>query len=194
MRILILCIVLIFCITKNHANEKKGIMNLSNSNKIYQFKLNTIDGKEYDLKNLKEKVILIVNVASKCGFTNQYKGLQQIYQKYKENGFIVIGIPSNDFGRQEPGSETEIKTFCSMNYNTTFPLMEKSTIVGKNSIPLYKFLTNKDIHPKTGGKISWNFNKFLIDKNGFVVKRFSSFTKPESKKIINEINKYINMN
>ncbi|MEK9726506.1 MAG: glutathione peroxidase [Candidatus Margulisiibacteriota bacterium] len=160
---------------------------LAQSNKIYQFEMKTIDGESFDFENLKNKVVLIVNVASKCGFTGQYKGLQKIYQKFKDKGFIIIGIPSNSFGNQEPGTAEEIKSFCELNYNVSFPILEKSSVNGENAIPLYQFLTDKKLHPKTGGKISWNFNKFLVDNNGYVIERFSSFTKPESVKIVNAI-------
>ena len=174
---------------------KKGFGNdtlkVESSSKIYQFNLNDLSGEPFQFNQLEGKVVLIVNVASKCGFTNQYEGLQKIYSKYKDQGLVVLGIPSNDFGNQEPGSSKDIQSFCSMNYNVTFPILEKSVVKGKNAIPLYKFLTSKKYHPSTGGAVSWNFNKFLVDKNGHVVKRFSSFTKPESKKVITAIEQYL---
>ena len=144
--------------------------------------MNDINGDPFKFKSLEGKIILIVNVASNCGFTNQYGGLESLYKTYKSQEFVILGIPSNDFGNQEPGNEKDIKEFCKLNYNTTFPLLQKSKIKGKDAIDLYKFLTNKKIHPKTGGVISWNFNKFLIDHKGHVRYRFSSFTKPMSKK------------
>ena len=159
------------------------------SKKIHQFKLNDLNGKVFDFEKLKGKVILLVNVASKCGFTGQYTGLQRLYNDHKNDGLIVIGVPSNDFGGQEPGSSKQIKDFCFVNFNVSFPLLEKSSVKGNTAIPLYKFLTNKKIHPKTGGEISWNFNKFLIDQDGYVVSRYSSFTKPESNRIRDDINK-----
>ena len=117
-----------------------------NQSTIYQFEILDIDGNTFDFNLLKNKVVLIVNVASKCGFTSQYSELQQLYQNYKEDGLVIVGIPSNDFGRQEPGSSSDIKEFCSINYNVSFPLLEKSTVIGKEAIPLYRFLTDKNIH------------------------------------------------
>ena len=185
-------IILVLFINMVGASEKNILR--FNSKNIHQFKLNDLNGKIFDFKNLKGKVVLIVNVASKCGFTGQYNGLQRLYNDFKDQGFIVIGVPSNDFGGQEPGSSTEIKDFCYLNFNVSFPLLEKSTIKGKNAIPLYQFLTDKKLHPKTGGAISWNFNKFLIDQNGQVVNRYSSFTKPGSTQIKNDINDLISKN
>jgi glutathione peroxidase len=153
------------------------------SHSIHQFTMKTLDNDDFAFSQLKGNVLLIVNVASKCGFTEQYRDLQTLYETYGKKGLVVIGIPSNDFGEQEPGSNEEIKSFCTLNYRVTFPMLEKSIVKGENAAPLYQFLTNKRIHPKTGGRITWNFNKFIVDKNGFVVKRFSSFVRPTSKKI-----------
>ena len=174
-------------------NKNKTSTSNSESNKIYQFNLKTITGETFDLNQLEGKVVLIVNVASKCGFTNQYEGLQKIYQLFKDDGFVVIGIPSNNFGKQEPGNSKQINKFCKLNYNVSFPIMEKSDVKGSEIIPLYAFLTDKKRHPKTGGYITWNFNKFLIDKNGHVFKRYSSFTRPSSKKVISDIKKLIDL-
>ena len=182
----ILIIIVCFGFTKL-SKEKKPIDKEESNQSIYDFKIKDIDGNVFDFKNLKNKVVLIVNVASKCGFTNQYSDLEKLYNKYKENNFIVIGIPSNDFGNQEPGSNNEIKKFCEGNFNITFPIMSKVHVKGENIVPLYSFLTNKKIHPKTGGEISWNFNKFLINKNGKIIERYSSFIKPLSKKITSKI-------
>ena len=178
--VLILFLVMIFIFSKCHGNE---LQNPEKSSKIYQFKINDINEKPFNFDQLKNKVVLIVNVASKCGFTNQYHGLENLYKKFKDKGFVVIGVPSNDFGGQEPGTAKDIETLCRTTYNVTFPILQKSIIKGKNIISLYDFLTNKKIHPKTGGKITWNFNKFLIDREGHVRFRYSSFTKPNSKKI-----------
>jgi glutathione peroxidase-family protein len=159
---------------------------------IHGFSLRESNGDEFPLDQLKGKVVLIVNVASKCGFTGQYEGLQALYQQYKDKGLVILGIPSNDFGGQEPGTNQTIAEFCAINYNVSFPIMEKSSVKGDKMIPLYKFLTSQSQHPKTGGAISWNFNKFLVDRDGFVVRRYSSFTKPRSKKIINDIDQLLN--
>ena len=176
----------VFALSKNQVSSSN-----INSNKIYQFNLKTITGEAFNFNELEGKVVLIVNVASKCGFTNQYEGLQRIYQQFKDDGFVVIGIPSNNFGKQEPGNSKQIAEFCQLNYNVSFPLMEKSNVKGRQIIPLYSFLTDKTIHPKTGGDITWNFNKFLIDKNGHVYRRYSSFTRPNSNKVIKDIKKLL---
>jgi glutathione peroxidase len=143
------------------------------------FKMKGIDGKEVDLASYKGKVVLFVNVASKCGYTPQYTGLQKLHEKYNKEGLVIIGIPCNQFGRQEPGSDKEIAEFCSANYNVTFPLLSKVDVNGATQCELYKFLTSKDTNPTSGGPIRWNFTKFLINKKGEIVQRFESKIKPE---------------
>jgi len=148
-------------------------------NDIYGFKLKTIDGEEIELDKYKGKVLLIVNTASKCGFTSQYDGLQKIYDKYKERGFLVLGFPCNQFGSQEPGDEKSISNFCNINYGVEFPMFAKIEVNGDNADPLYKYL--KEAQPGLLGKgIKWNFTKFLINKSGIPVNRYASVTKPES--------------
>jgi len=142
---------------------------------IYDFSLKTIDGAPAPLSSYKGKVVLLVNVASKCGYTPQYAGLEKLYEKYRDKGFVIVGIPANNFGAQEPGTNEEIKTFCSRNYNVTFPMMSKVSVKGGDQAPLYGYLTGK-----TGGDIKWNFTKFLIDKKGNIVSRFESAVTPES--------------
>jgi len=142
---------------------------------IYDFTLNTIDGAAAPLSAYQGKVVLLVNVASKCGYTPQYAGLQKLYEKYKDKGFVIVGVPANNFGAQEPGTNEEIKTFCSRNYNVTFPMMSKVSVKGADKTPLYGYLTDK-----TGGEIKWNFTKFLIDKKGNIVSRFESAVTPEA--------------
>jgi glutathione peroxidase len=162
------------------SGEPKG-----ETSNIYELTVNDINKNEVDLSNYKGKVLLIVNVASKCGFTGQYEGLQNIYEKYKDQGFEVLGFPCNDFGGQEPGTNEQIKEFCSLNYNVTFTMFDKVSVLGDNKHPLFKILTN---NPNTGqSNIKWNFEKFVIDKEGNVVERFRSITKPESKKVISVI-------
>jgi len=139
-----------------------------------------IDGKDRPLSEFAGKVLLIVNVASKCGFTPQYKNLQALYTRHKERGFEILGFPANDFGRQEPGTEAEIKSFCTTNYGVSFPMFSKITVKGKDIHPLYAFLTEKESNPQFPGKITWNFNKFLIGRDGKILKRFDSKVKPES--------------
>ena len=130
---------------------------------------------------------MLVNVASKCGYTPQYKGLEAVYEKYKEQGLVVMGFPANNFLWQEPGSDQEIKTFCTTKYNVTFPMFAKISVKGSKIHPLYKFLTSKETDPEFSGGISWNFNKFLVDRSGKIVARFSSKDEPESVKVLQAI-------
>ncbi len=147
--------------------------------KIYDFKLTDITGQETDLSAYKGKKILIVNVASKCGFTSQYKGLEEIYQKYKDNNFVVLGFPCNQFGAQEPGSEEEISKFCEINFGVTFPLFSKVDVNGDNANPLFEYLKSEAPGLLGSKAIKWNFTKFLIDENGKVLKRYAPNDKPE---------------
>jgi glutathione peroxidase len=148
---------------------------------IYDLKLKDIDGKDTSLAAYKGKVILIVNVASKCGFTPQYKGLEATYEKYKDKGFVILGFPCNQFGSQEPGTNEEIKQFCSSKYSVTFPLFDKIEVNGANRHPLYVALAGeKSPFP---GNIKWNFNKFLIGKDGKILQRFDSKVTPESEEL-----------
>lgn len=156
---------------------------------VYDFTLNSIDGQPTPLASFKGKVVLLVNVASRCGFTPQYSALQAIYEKYKDRGFVIVGIPANNFGSQEPGTNQEIKTFCSAKYNVTFPMMAKVSVKGKDITPLYQFLTDKSSNPQTGGEIGWNFTKFLIGPDGQVVARFDSAVTPDSKEVTSAIEK-----
>lgn len=141
------------------------------------------------LANFQGKVMLIVNVASKCGFTPQYEGLEAVYEKYKDQGFVIVGFPANNFMAQEPGTNEEIKTFCSTKYNVKFPLYSKISVKGDDKAPLYQFLTDQAANPKTGGEIKWNFTKFLVDRNGKIVARFESPVKPESPEVTSAIEK-----
>jgi len=154
---------------------------------IYDFNAADIDGNDVNLADYKGKVLLIVNVASKCGFTPQYKGLESIYRKYKDRGFEILGFPSNDFMGQEPGTNEQIKSFCQLNYQVSFPLFSKITVKGKNIHPLYKFLTEKSTDPDFAGGITWNFNKFLIDRKGSIVNRFGSRAEPQSPEVTKAI-------
>ena len=156
---------------------------------IHGFTLKNIDGKDVSLGEYKGKVLMLVNVASKCGLTPQYEGLQKIYSKYKDRGLVILGFPANNFMGQEPGTEEEIKNFCSLNYNVTFPLFSKISVKGDDIHPLYKFLTDKETNPEFGGEIKWNFNKFLVDKNGRVIARFEPRVKPESDEVMQAIEK-----
>ncbi len=148
---------------------------------ISDFAVKDINMNEVKLSDYNGKVLLIVNVASKCGFTSQYEGLQKIYELYKDRGFEILGFPCNDFGGQEPGTNEEIKNFCSLNYGVTFPMFDKVHVKGVEKAPLFDLLTNNPVTGKSS--IKWNFEKFIIDKEGNIIKRFRSITKPDSKKI-----------
>jgi len=155
---------------------------------IYNYEVETIDHDKVKLSEYKGKVILIVNVASKCGFTPQYKGLEKIYEKYKNRGFVVLCFPSNQFDNQEPGDEKEIKEFCKENYGVSFPMFAKIDVNGRNEHPLFTFLKSKELG-LFSGDIKWNFTKFLIDKSGVPVKRYAPHTTPQS--ITEDIEKYL---
>lgn len=147
---------------------------------IYDFEVNTIDGKTVSLGQWRDKVILVVNVASKCGFTPQYTGLEELYKKFADKGLVVLGFPCNQFGSQEPGNESEIQSFCELNFGVTFPLFAKVDVNGENAAPIYEFLKAK-VPGLLGSKtIKWNFTKFLIDRNGNPLKRFAPQDKPQS--------------
>lgn len=148
--------------------------------KIYDFKVTDITGQETDLSAYKGKKILIVNVASKCGFTSQYKGLEEIYQQHKDQNFVVLGFPCNQFGAQEPGSEEEISKFCELNFGVTFPLFAKVEVNGDNAHPLFEYLKSEAPGLMGSKAIKWNFTKFLIDENGKVLKRYAPTDKPEA--------------
>jgi glutathione peroxidase len=158
-------------------------------NSIYDFSLKDIDHKEVSLGQYRGKVVMIVNVASRCGFTPQYEGLQKLYVKYKDQGFVILGFPANNFGFQEPGTDEEIKTFCSAKYSVTFPIFSKISVKGNDIHPLYKLLTSKETDPEFGGDIKWNFNKFLVDKSGKIIARFEPQVKPESDQVIQAVEK-----
>ncbi len=155
---------------------------------FFDFKIDSIDGEELDLSKFTGKTILLVNVASKCGFTKQYDDLQKLYEDFQDKGLVVIGVPANQFGGQETGTENEIKNFCETNFNITFPMTSKYEVKGDNAHPIY--IWAKDTFGKTTVP-KWNFHKILINKNGKIVDTFASFTGPMSKKIINKIEKIL---
>lgn len=155
----------------------------SMNNKFYTFTMDDIDGNPTPLSTYSGKVVLVVNVASKCGYTKQYAGLQELYEKYKDQGFVILGFPANNFARQEPGTEFEIKTFCTTTFNVTFPMFSKISVKGKDIHPLYQYLTDPEENGKYGKAITWNFNKYLIDKNGKTIGYFGTRTKPLSAEI-----------
>lgn len=159
---------------------------------IFDFKMRDIDGKEVKLKKYKGNVLLVVNTASKCGYTPQYESLEAIYEKYRDRGFFVLGFPANNFGGGEPGTDAEIKEFCTAKYKVTFPMFGKISVKGADIDPLYAYLTDLKINPVHGGDISWNFNKFLIDRKGTIVGRFSSKQKPDSEAVTAAIEEALN--
>ncbi|KIO15215.1 hypothetical protein M404DRAFT_991931 [Pisolithus tinctorius Marx 270] len=152
----------------------------STAQTFYDLKAELPGGNVYDFEQLRGKVVLVVNVASECGFTPQYKGLQALYDKYKDRGFVILGFPCNQFGGQEPGDDASIASFCELNHGVSFPLMKKSDVNGNNTNPVYKWLKNEKAGILGLTRIKWNFEKFLVDKNGNVVNRWASTTTPEA--------------
>ena len=166
-----------------------GTVAMAGERSIYDFTMNSIDGAPTSFTKFQGKVVLLVNVASRCGFTPQYAALEKVYEKYKDRGFVIVGIPANNFGGQEPGSNQEIKTFRSAKYNVTFPMMAKVSVKGSDKTPLYEFLTDKSSNPQVGGEIQWNFTKFLIGLDGHPVARFEPDVTPDSPQVVASIEK-----
>jgi glutathione peroxidase len=160
---------------------------MAQTSSFHDFKVKDIDGKEFDMASLKGKKVLVVNTASKCGLTPQYKDLQELYQKYGSENFVIIGFPANNFMSQEPGSNDEIKEFCSTKYSVTFPMMEKISVKGKDIHPLYAWLTEKSLNGVIDSEVKWNFQKYLIDENGKLVDVVFPKTNPLDEKITNWI-------
>lgn len=154
-------------------------MTVQTSQSIYDFSATSIEGQSISLSNYKDKVLLIVNTASQCGFTPQYKGLQELYDKYADRGLVILGFPCNQFGQQEPGTSSDIQSFCETRFGVTFPLFQKIDVNGANAHPLYTYLTKEAPGLLGSEAIKWNFTKFLVDRNGNVVKRYASLAKPE---------------
>jgi glutathione peroxidase len=157
---------------------------------VYTFTLNSIDGKTTPLADYKGKVVLLVNVASQCGYTPQYSALEAVYEKYKDQGFVILGFPANNFGAQEPGTNEEIKTFCTRKYSVTFPMYSKISVKGPDQAPLYTYLI-KQTGSGIAGEIQWNFTKFLVDRDGKVVQRFEPAVTPDSKEVTAAIEKQL---
>ena len=151
---------------------------------FYDFTVKDIDGNDFPLSQLKGKKVMVVNVASKCGHTPQYEQLQAIYEKYKNDGFVIIGFPANNFMKQEPGTNEEIKEFCTLNYGVTFPMMAKISVKGKDIAPVYQWLTEKEKNGVMDSKVKWNFQKYLVSKDGKLEKVISPSTKPDSREIV----------
>jgi glutathione peroxidase-family protein len=183
----VLMLVFSFFITacEQKTSNKKSEANMKSN--FHSFTMNDIDGKPVSLSQYQGKVLLVANVASKCGFTKQYAGLQQLYEKYKDKGFVILGFPANNFLWQEPGTDSEIKSFCTIKYNVTFPMFSKISVKGKNIHPLYQYLTSPEVNGEFGKPIKWNFNKFLIGKDGKTIARFPSKTVPMDDSIMEAI-------
>jgi glutathione peroxidase len=158
---------------------------------IFEFTMKDIDGRDVKLDAYRGKVIMIVNAASKCGYTPQYEGLQALYKSYQEQGLVILGFPANNFMGQEPGTEAEIKEFCSLKYNVTFPMFSKISVKGEDQHPLYTFLTNPKSNPDFSGEITWNFNKFLLDRKGKISGRFATKEDPQSEAVTSAIEKLL---
>lgn len=154
---------------------------------VLDFKMKDINGADVDLAKYKGKVVLLVNVASRCGYTPQYEQLEALHEKYGSKGLAIIGVPCNDFGKQEPGTEAEIKDFCSSKFNVKFDMLSKVSVKGEQACPLYKFLTSPETNKDFAGPIKWNFTKFLIDKSGKVVSRYESAVKPDDESVIKKL-------
>jgi glutathione peroxidase len=179
----------VFLFTANLISFSEGNGGKKMENNISDITVKDINGKNVKLSTFKNKVLLIVNVASKCGNTPQYKGLETIYEKYKSKGFEILAFPCNDFGHQEPGTNEEIQKFCTSNYNVTFQLFDKIKVLGDERSPLYAKLINNDVTEK--GDVKWNFEKFLIDREGNIVARFRDKVKPENDEIIQALEKQL---
>ncbi len=184
---ILLILISIQCNGQNN-NKEENKNNMNTSQTLHDFVVKDINGKDFDLATLKGKKVLVVNVASKCGLTPQYEDLQALYDKYKNSGFVVIGFPANNFMGQEPGTNSEIMEFCSVNYGVTFPMMDKISVKGKDQSPLYKWLTNKSENGIIDQKVTWNFQKFMVDEEGHLVDVVMPKESPMSDKIINWLN------
>lgn len=151
---------------------------------FYDFTVKDINGEDFPLSQLKGKKVLVVNTASKCGFTPQYEGLQELYEKYGEDGFVIIGFPANNFAKQEPGTNEEIANFCKLNYGVSFPMMSKISVKGDDQHPLYTWLTSKSLNGVENSKVTWNFQKYMVDEEGELVGHLSPKTKPDSEELV----------
>ncbi|HQV36454.1 MAG TPA: glutathione peroxidase [Flavobacterium sp.] len=184
--VLVACVMLMSC--QNQAQNKKETANTTTEKvmkqSIHTFKVQDIEGKEFDFATLKGKKIMVVNTASKCGLTPQYKDLQALYVEYKDKGLVIVGFPANDFMKQEPGTNEEIGAFCQKNYGVTFPMMSKITVKGKEMHPIYQFLTQKAKNGLEDSEVEWNFQKYLLNENGELEKVISPRTNPNDKEIL----------
>lgn len=191
-KLMFLCFVLsLIACKKNDPKENTVVINelknesaMINTKKIYDFKVTDLSGDEFDFASLKGKKIMIVNTASECGLTPQYEQLQEIYDKFKDQNFVIVGFPANNFGGQEPGSDAEIATFCKKNYGVTFPMMSKISVKGADMHPVYQYLTQKSLNGLEDSEVAWNFQKYLIDETGNLVKVIPPKTLPTDESIV----------
>jgi glutathione peroxidase len=184
MRTLLTSLACLAIVTSPVAAEEKGE---KKAPAVLSFKMKTLDGKDVDLSKYQGKVVMFVNVASECGLTPQYKGLQALHDKYTSQGLAIIGVPANEFGAQEPGSNAEIAKFCATNYGVKFDMLAKVVVKGKGICPLYQHLTSKETDPKFAGEIQWNFTKFVVGRKGEIVARFEPRTEPDAAEVIKTI-------
>jgi len=189
-RILLVFLIAIACKSPTNKNKIEQSTNTKTTMKkenLYQFKMKDLYGHDFDFAQLKGKKVMIVNTASECGFTPQYKDLEKIYNLYKDDNFVIVGFPANNFGQQEPGTDKEIASFCKQNYGVSFPMMTKTSVKGEDMNPVYKFLTQKSKNGFKDSEVEWNFQKYLINEKGEVVNMYLSKTLPTDKAIINWI-------
>lgn len=179
----VLCMIAV-CLTVAVRAAEKGAERVPS---VLNFKMKSLKGKEVDLSKYKGKVVLIVNTASQCGLTPQYEGLEALHEKYADQGLAILGFPANEFGQQEPGSNEEIAEFCKDNYGVKFDMFSKVVVKGEGQCPLYHFLTSKETDPHFGGDITWNFEKFLVDRDGKIVARFAPKIEPESDEVTSKV-------
>ncbi|HZG52359.1 MAG TPA: glutathione peroxidase [Pyrinomonadaceae bacterium] len=178
---------LLFVKAAGDANADSKGVGKGAAKSVYNFTLKDSKGREVKLEEFRGQVVMLVNVASKCGYTPQYEGLQKIYERYRAQGFTILGFPANNFGAQEPGTNEEIQEFCRINYGVTFPVFSKISVKGDDKHPLYKYLTERATNPEFAGEIKWNFNKFLVGRDGRILARFDSADKPEDAKVTQAI-------
>ncbi|MGI9527961.1 MAG: glutathione peroxidase [Weeksellaceae bacterium] len=186
---LLICILAVLSVSSCNSQEKNGnVVEIAenepqNQATIYDYTVRDIDGNDFDFSTLKGKKVMIVNTASKCGYTPQYEQLQEIYTKYKDKNFVIIGFPANNFNEQEPGSNQEIKQFCTANFGVEFPMMEKISVKGDDMAPIYQFLTKKELNGVLDSEVQWNFQKYLIGENGQLEHMFETKIEPNDPKI-----------
>ncbi len=179
----LLCGLLCLALTATVAAAAEKVIGDPKVPSVLNFKMKSLDGKEVDLSKYQGKVVMFVNVASQCGYTKQYTQLQAVYEKYGKDGLVIVGVPANEFGGQEPGSDEEIAKFCSSKYNVKFDMLSKVAVKGKDISPLYQYLTSKETDPKFAGDIKWNFTKFVVGRNGEIVARFEPKVVPDAPEV-----------